>query len=162
MESVSPYNDAGSSTTAGGEEQANRYALQWKVHLLRRYPRKAWGAAGAMLIAGMLVAVAFRSVGMGLLTVVLLWLATREYWLPVRYTIGEKGAGVRYFGAVFDITWDRVKYVTVHPDGVKLSPLPPRSRLEPFRGVYLRFADNREQVLEAIAFWQSQVTGKTN
>jgi hypothetical protein len=88
-----------------------------------------------------------------------LWLATRDYWLPVRYTVSEKGAAVRYLGAAYDISWERVKYVTVTADGVKLSPLPPRSRLEPFRGVYLRFADNREQVLEAIAFWRGSTAG---
>ncbi len=142
------------------EEQVARYTLQWQVHLLRLQPQKAWGAGAVMLFASVLTGVAFRSAGMGLLALVLLWLATREYWLPVRYYVNEKGAGVRYLGAAFDITWERVKYVTVTPEGVKLSPLPPRSRLEPFRGVTLRFADNREQVLEAIAFWREPATGK--
>lgn len=138
----------------------SRYTLQWKVHLLRWHPRKAWGAAGAILAAAMVVGFAFHSPGMGIMALVLLWLATRDYWLPIHYYVNEKGAGVRYFGAIFDITWDRVKYVTVTHDGVKISPLPPSSRLEPFRGVYLRFADNREQVMEAIAFWRDWTAGK--
>lgn len=142
------------------EEQASRYTLQWTVYLLRRRPHRAWGAGVMMLLASVLVGAAFRSAGMGLLAFVLLWLATRDYWLPVRYYVHEKGAGVRYFGAAFDIAWERVKYVTATPDGVKLSPVSPRSRLEPFRGVYLRFADNREQVLEAIAFWSASAAGK--
>lgn len=162
MEGVSPYNNAGSFTPSSDEERKARYTLQWKLHLLRRQPQKAWGAGAVMLVAGIVVGFAFRSAGMGLLAVVLLWLATRDYWLPVRYYVNEKGAGVRYLGAVFDITWDRAKYVTVTRDGLKISPLPPGSRLEPFRGVYLRFADNREQVLEAIAFWRDWTAGKTN
>lgn len=113
-----------------------------------------------MLVAWIVVGFAFRSAGMGLLAVVLLWLATRDYWLPVRYHVNEQGAGVRYLGAVFDITWDRAKYITVTHDGVKISPLPLGSRLEPFRGVYLRFADNHEQVMEAIAFWRDWTAGK--
>lgn len=145
------------------DEQTSRYTLRWTVHLLREQPQKAWIAAAIMLLASVVVGVAFRSAGMGLLALVLLWLATRDYWLPVRYSVDEKGATVRYFGAAFDIAWERVKYVTVTSEGVKLSPLPPRSRLEPFRGVYLRFADNREQVLEAIAFWrESTAYRKTN
>jgi hypothetical protein len=136
-----------------------RHTLQWTVHLLRQRPQKAWGAAGVMVLAALLVGMAFRSAGMGLLALVLLWLATRDYWLPVRYSVSEKGAGVRYLGAVYDIPWERVNYVTVTAEGVKLSPLPPRARLEPFRGVYLRFADNREQVLEAIAFWRESTAG---
>ncbi len=155
MESVSPYNGAGPT-------EANQHTLQWTVHLLRDQPRKAWGALTAMLAAGVLVGVAFGSAGMGLLAFVLLWLATREFWLPVRYTVNERGAGVRYLGAIFEVPWDRVKYVTVTAEGVKLSPVPPRSRLDPFRGVYLRFADNREQVLEAIAFWRNCGTGMTS
>lgn len=113
-----------------------------------------------MLFASVVVGVAFRGAGMGLLALILLWLATRDYWLPVRYYVNEKGAGVRYLGAAFEVPWERVKYVTITSEGAKLSPLPPRSRLEPFRGVYLRFADNREQVLEAIAFWREQTAGK--
>lgn len=143
------------------EGQASQHTLQWTVHLLRRAPQKAWKAAATIVLAGVLVGFSFRSAGMGLLALVLLWLATREYWLPIRYYVNERGAGVRYLGAVFDITWDRVKYVTITDEGVKLSPLPPRSRLEPFRGVYLRFSDNREQVLEAIAFWRGCSSGKT-
>ncbi|GIV21392.1 MAG: hypothetical protein KatS3mg023_3143 [Armatimonadota bacterium] len=142
------------------EEQANQYTLRWRVHLLREQPQKAWLAGAIMLLASALVGVAFRSAGMGLLALLLLWLATRDYWLPVHYAVDEQGARVRYLGAGFDIAWERVKYVTVTPDGVKLSPLPPRSRLEPFRGVYLRFAGNRDQVLEAIAFWRESTAGK--
>ena len=143
-----------------GDEQKSRYTLQWTVHLLREQPQKAWTAGAIMLLASAVVGVAFRSAGMGLLALVLLWLATRDYWLPVRYTVDERGARVRYLGAAFDIAWEHVKYVSVASDGVKLSPLPPRSRLEPFRGVYLRFADNRQQVLEAIAFWRGSTAGK--
>ncbi|MCS6950713.1 MAG: hypothetical protein RMM06_05310 [Armatimonadota bacterium] len=143
------------------EAPTSQHTLQWTIHLLRRHPEKAWKAGAVMLLASVLVGVAFRSVGMGVLALVLLWLATRDYWLPVRYYVSDKGAGVRYLGAVYDITWDRVRYVTTTTEGVKLSPLPPRSRLEPFRGVYLRFADNREQVLEAIAFWTGCSSGKT-
>lgn len=142
------------------EEQASRYTLRWTVHLLHERPQKAWLAGAAILFASVLVGISFRSAGMGLLALVLLWLATRDYWLPLHYYVDEKGAGVRYLGAAFDIAWERVKYVTVASDGVKLSPLPPRSRLEPFRGVYLRFADNREQVLEAITFWRESTAGK--
>lgn len=142
------------------EERASQYTLRWKVHLLREQPQRAWIAAAIILLAAVVVGLAFRSAGMGVLALVLLWLATRDYWLPLQYYVNEKGVGVRYLGAAFDISWDRVKYVTVTADGVKLSPLPPSSRLEPFRGVYLRFADNREQVLEAIAFWRESTAGK--
>lgn len=142
------------------EGLANKHTLQWTVHLLREQPQQAWQAGAIMLLAAVVVGVAFRSAGMGLLAFILLWLATRDYWLPVCYYIGERGAGARYLGAMYDITWERAKYVIVNDRGVKLSPVPPRSRLQPFRGVYLRFAGNREQVLEAIAFWREWTAGK--
>lgn len=142
-------------------EEQSRYCLQWRVHLLRQQPEKAGRAMLVILAAGILVGMAWHSVGMGGLAGVLLWLATREYWLPMRYYVNEQGAGVRYLGAAFDIAWERVRFVTVMADGVKLSGLPPSSRLEPFRGVFLRFADNREEVLEAIEFWRSSLVGKT-
>jgi hypothetical protein len=49
-----------------------------------------------------------------------------------------------------EIKWTSVKRCYLDDFGVKLSPLDRKSRLEAFRGVYLRFGDNQNQVIETV------------
>lgn len=49
-----------------------------------------------------------------------------------------------------EIKWENVKRCYVDDLGVKLSPLDRASRIEAFRGVYLRFGDNQDAVIEAV------------
>ncbi len=129
--------------------------LEWRVHLLRQQPEYAVRAAVVIVLGGLIAAVLLNSAWFGALAILMLWMATREYWLPLRYRIDADGASLRYFGAVYLIPWDRVAYCMVDAVGVKLSSAPPQSRLQPFRGVYLRYADNRDAVMKAIDHWRS-------
>ncbi len=74
----------------------------------------------------------------------------REYFLPVRYSIGESGVAVHYLLWKRPRPWSEVRRVVVSKHGVFLSPFPGPSRLESYRGLYLRFADNRDQVIQAL------------
>lgn len=49
-----------------------------------------------------------------------------------------------------EIKWANVKRCYLDDFGVKLSPLDRVSRVEAFRGVYLRFGDNQNEVIEAV------------
>ena len=77
-------------------------------------------------------------------------LATAEYWMPQKYKVDKTGASARCGLSVTAIEWEDIKRVIPDEKGVKLSPLSSDGRLSPFRGVYLRFADNEEVVLGRI------------
>ena len=80
----------------------------------------------------------------------ILALGLREYFLPLRYTVNEEGLSVRYLLWVRKRPWDEVRRVVVSRHGVFLSPFPGPSRLESYRGLYLRFANNRKEVVEVL------------
>jgi hypothetical protein len=124
--------------------------LRWTVHLAKTHPTKAvvvvlFGIGAATF--GVLV---FQNYVLAALAIFMILWSTADFMLPVRYTIDSEGASCRYGLHFGSIHWDEVKRVTLLSDGVKLSPLERVSRLEPFRGVLLRYANNREEVLAAI------------
>jgi len=125
--------------------------LEWTVHLAAMQPAKAVAAAVLCLVAIGLAAAAFSNVVFPLVTAWLLFASLAEFFLPVTYRLTTKGAEAKHLWTFARIEWSNVKRKYLCEDGVKLSPLSSPSRLESFRGVFLRFGrDNREEILQAI------------
>ena len=123
--------------------------LEWTVHLARRNPRKT--AALVMVALGALAAWwGFRSIVAGILSLVLLLGSVSDYLFPVRYRLSEEGIAAA--GPLFRrrMKWGEVRRVVRDELGVKLSPLPRPSRLEAYRGIYLWFAGNGDEVMEEV------------
>jgi len=135
---------------AGGKLLPNR-PLEWSVHLARRRPGQAAAVAGVIAAAAVAAGCGFRSVTLGLLAAVLLTAALGDYFFPVRYTLGPEGVEACGLWHRRRMSWARVRRVIRDELGVKLSPLPGPSRLEAYRGIYLRFEDNAEDVMAFIA-----------
>jgi hypothetical protein len=81
-------------------------------------------------------------------TVVLASIA--DFVFPTTYELTRDRAVCRRVFGTTEIQWENVKRCYLDDLGVKLSPFGRLSRLEAFRGVYLRFAGNQEQVIEAV------------
>jgi len=96
-----------------------------------------------------LVLVHFVFVQRYLLTVlgaVILFGSLSDWFLPVRYRLTTHAAS--YKNGVFKkrIAWEEVRSCWMSDFGLKLSPFSHRTRLDAFRGLILRFADNRDEV----------------
>ena len=102
-----------------------------------------------VLLCGLLL---FHSVLLALLPTLALTLSLSEFLLPIRYTLTQKGAQSRQGLVTLEIAWLDVKHAYWAADGIKLSPLSkPNSRLEPLRGVFLRFGGNEREVVAAVS-----------
>jgi len=124
--------------------------LEWRSWLAADTPGKAVGAALTILVGSVLITLATASAFLGLAALALLTLTTREFFLPMRYRITDAGAWAEGFLSSSFIAWKEVRACHHLEDGLKLSPFAKSSRLEPFRGVYLRFAGNREEVAQTV------------
>jgi hypothetical protein len=69
------------------------------------------------------------------------------YYLPTTYVLSEKGISVRSLFTRQNRKWADYRSFYVDEHGVLLSPFNKPSRLENFRGVYLRFHKNGEEVV---------------
>lgn len=133
--------------------------VQWTVRLWLDGGDKRYAILGAAVlaaIAGWLVVHTFLAVVIGLLATLG---STTEYWLPIKYKLDRNTAAVRCGISVTSIEWSNVKRVIEEPRGVKLSPLESEGRMGAFRGVFLRFADNREEVMKAIRLFREHQNG---
>lgn len=123
--------------------------LRWTIHLAREHPRKL-----LILIALLSVSMAagYWVIGaLGPIAVVLaMGGALAEFLFPVTYELTEQGAVCKTLVKFSEIKWKNVKSCYLDDLGIKLSPLKHQSRLEAFRGVYLRFGNNRNEVIEAV------------
>ena len=122
-------------------------AMNWEVRLWEKDPGKRYGIFAAACFAAAFGFIMLRNplpAAFGFIAVVL---SAAEYWLPQTFRIDEKGAQRRCGLSVSEMDWPAVTHVAEDENGVRLLPISPEKRLSSFRGVYLRFKDNRETVL---------------
>jgi hypothetical protein len=72
------------------------------------------------------------------------------YFLPTHYTLSEDGIVVRSLFTRQKKRWNDYKSFSVDKNGIFLSPFAKPSRLENYRGMYIRFHKNREDVIEFV------------
>ncbi|MSS70651.1 MAG: hypothetical protein EXS64_04090 [Candidatus Latescibacteria bacterium] len=131
--------------------RATSCELRWTSHLLRD---EAGGKSLALivLIAGFSAGAWYSLEGIvyALIACAVLVAAMSRYFLPVHYCLTEREVIVTHAGMTRRMPWDRFRNFRVHPDGVFLSPFGRPSRLDSFRGCFLRFKDNRDEVLAIV------------
>jgi hypothetical protein len=94
----------------------------------------------------------FHNIILACLPAAVVVLSISEYLFPIRYTLTKRGATLRCGLTWLEMPWSDVRHAYLTDEGVKLSPLRAKgSRMEPIRGIYLRFStDNREAVIGAV------------
>lgn len=134
------------------EASADESVFSWSVHLAAQQPKRPAQIGMALLgvsAGGVLV---FHSLLVGLLPMLALLFSLSEFIFPVRYTLTAQSASVRHGLTALEIRWVDVRHAYLAEEGIKLSPLRAKnSRLEPLRGVFLRFDEtNRDAVIAAV------------
>ncbi len=126
---------------------------RWTVHPLRQEPaRKSVVLALVIVSISVGVACSFDSGGFGFLSFGLLTAAMSRYFLPTRYTVDDSGLSISHLGSRRRLAWSGVRRAVSQSDGLFLSPFSRPHRLDPFRGTFVRFAGNREEILRAARF----------
>ena len=128
-------------------------SLEWSVHLARSAPSKVAVVALVILASAALCFYLFHNFLFAAFIAIALVGATAEFLFPIRYRINAAGIEMRNLHQLRRMEWREVRKAYLQPDGVKLSPLALPTRLEAFRGIFLRFgsgAGSEEAVLAAV------------
>ncbi len=134
---------------AVSDRASSQPVMSWSVHLARRHPVKAivsLAFVAAATVAGSILAGPY----VALFVAVALVFSLSDFLFPVKYFITTEGVSCRMLLKSCEIKWQDVKRCYLDDFGIKLTPLDRVSRVEAFRGVYLRFGDNQEQVIETV------------
>jgi len=125
--------------------------LTWTVHPFKSDQKKSFFLIAFIILIALLVYFSFSSIVFMLLSIVLLVLAMRQYFIPTHYTLDDEGAKVSSISSSKTRPWDYFKSYYYDRNGVLLSPFETKSPLESFRGIYLILPpDKREPILEFI------------
>lgn len=98
----------------------------------------------------LLVQFAFMTPFYTILAAILIASAFIQYFIPTTYELFEDRLRIK---RLFNSGEKKLSYYrrfTVDRNGIFLSPFPQEHRLDPFRGVYLLFGENREEVIDFV------------
>ena len=110
--------------------------LSWTVHRARETPTKTIVAAIFILAFVAFSSVVFGPM-LGILAVVVMFLALNTYFLPITYTLTDRGIEVdkRLFTARYE--WKQFRRWFRTSGGIVISPFSRKNYLDNFRGVHL-------------------------
>lgn len=80
----------------------------------------------------------------------ILWGSLSQFYLKTTFEFTERKVRVKYLINKIEKDWSQYRSYYEDKHGVLLSPFVRTSRLENFRGIYIRFADNREEVMAIV------------
>lgn len=131
------------------ESDPGHVLLSWRSHPARHAGRRLWLAVGVVVLIPLGLWHLY-SPFYALLGLVILGGSLTSFFLPTRYVLYVGGIESRFLGIYRRFTWDQFR--SFYPDrhGVLLSPFVAPSRLENFRGVYLRFNGHKDDVLRIV------------
>jgi hypothetical protein len=113
--------------------------------------RLTTAAVVLLMLILLVVYLAFGHVGWVVLSALLLLGSLNSFFLPTTYTLSNEGITVKRVFGTTQRDWAAFRSYRMDSRGVLLSPFSQPSRLEGFRGVYLQFQDNREEVMAVVA-----------
>lgn len=132
--------------------------LEWQVHLAKRSPQKLAIVLFMLFFAPMLGLVLMRHWLFALLGFWMMFTATTEFLLPIRYRMDEGEIRQRALLTLKVMRWEQVKRAVWTKNGVLLSPLTRPSRLDAFRGIYLWFGIHEQEIRNGIERWASHLS----
>jgi hypothetical protein len=135
------------SAAAGSPEHV---LLSWRSIPARRALRTTILVSAVVLGVPVMLAVWYGPF-YGVLGIMILGGSLLSFFLPSDYILTDQNITRRYLGISQTRAWAEFRSYYPDKNGVLLSPFALPSRLENFRGMYLRFEGNRELVLAAVS-----------
>lgn len=126
-----------------------RELLRWRYHPVRdggwRLAAVTAFIVGIPALVGWLYGPFFI-----VLALIILGSSLGTYFLPTEYVFYSGGVETRFIGVTRRFTWDQFRSYYPDRNGVLLSPFAAPSRLENFRGLFVRANRNREAILAIV------------
>lgn len=135
--------------------------IAWRTHPLVEEPaRRTILLAGAILGFGVVAGMTLVSPVLGGVSVVVLTVSVSRYWAPTQVQLDAAGVHIRHLGRVRNRPWSDFGRLSMHGDGIFLGPFRRPSRLDAFRGVFLRCNDELEAVRRVAEYYVEMEPGQ--
>jgi hypothetical protein len=125
-------------------------ALKWSTHPIKRSTKVSVLVILSLFMVWSLVYLTTFSLLLTILSVVIMLGSLSSFFLPTYYELDGKKIKVKFFFNTKEKEWSMFRSFYVDKNGVLLSPFERPSRLENFRGLYVRFNQNKEEVVDFV------------
>jgi hypothetical protein len=129
---------------------SDKAVLKWSTHPIRRSTKISILVILFLLVVWFLVYLTTFSLLLTILSVVIMLGSLSPFFLPTYYELNDEKIRVKFFFNTKEKEWNMFRSFYVDKNGVLLSPFEKPSRLENFRGLYLRFNRNKEEVVDFV------------
>ncbi|OGC81302.1 MAG: hypothetical protein A2W07_06260 [candidate division Zixibacteria bacterium RBG_16_43_9] len=124
--------------------------LKWIDHPLKKSRKNLLIVVLFLILAPTVVFFSTKSIFFLFLSIIFLLGSLSTFFLPTTYELSEDSLKVKFFFNTRKMEWGKYRSFYVDKNGVLLSPFEKPSRLENFRGIYLRFNQNKDEVVNFI------------
>lgn len=140
-------------------ENNSVYQFEWKTHPMKKRPVATIIVTIFIFVIAVLVYSMTESKVFPTLALVVLFASLAKFYLPTKYSLNDKYVIINSTTQTIKKEW--INFRSFYPDknGVLLSPFLEPTRMENFRGLYLMFDDNRDEV---ISFVKSHIDFKAS
>ena len=124
--------------------------IEWRIHPFRSNWKVSVCLVLFLIALCAAIYLTFNSAIFLILAMVLLVGSSAPFFFPTTYIFRDDNVTIKSSLRVFSRQWDSFKSYYPDKNGVLLSPFSSPSRLENFRGVYVKFGDNRSEVMDFV------------
>jgi hypothetical protein len=129
---------------------SNEIVLKWSSHPVKKNGKISILVILFLFAIWFLVYFTTFSLFLTILSVIILLGSLSSFFLPTYYELDERKIKVKFFFTIKEKEWSMFRSFYVDKNGVLLSPFERPSRLENFRGLYVRFNQNKEEVVNFV------------
>ena len=124
--------------------------LKWSTHPIKKKTFISVLVVAFLFLVWSVVYLTTSSLFLTGLSVVIMLVSLSSFFLPTYYELDQDKIRIRYVFTRREREWSAFRSFYVDKNGVLLSPFQKPSRLENFRGIYIRFDRNKDQVVDFV------------
>lgn len=132
------------------QQYPNAVVMEWTVHPVKKNWKTSVCVVSFLLILCVSIYFSFESATYLIISTAILFVSLLSFFFPTTYILQDDCIIVKTLLRRFSRQWSSFKSCYPDKNGVLLSPFLSPSRLENFRGIYVRFSHNRSEVLDYI------------
>lgn len=124
--------------------------LAWQTHPIKKRPLAAVLVTLFILFIPFMVLSITSSQIFGFLSLVVLFASVAKFYFPTYFRLTVDEAIIKSSTQTVAKKWSEFRSYYPDKNGVLLSPFVDKSRLENFRGIYLMFQNNNDDVMKIV------------
>jgi hypothetical protein len=129
----------------------------WRVHPFMDSAKTSTLVIGLIVFICSIVYISFNSVSWVVLSFIFLFVSLSPFFFPTVFTLNDREIKVKRVFTTVIRPWERFKGFYYDKNGVQLTPFTYPSRLDSYRGLFLKFNNNKEKVIDFIKIHLSPV-----